>query len=78
MTEDELRIVRRAEDFHAQWISPVAIYPCAGMRDAESESALAAAFDEDDWRRVTRLHRGDDLPAERCWLRAPGWRLAYE
>jgi protein-L-isoaspartate(D-aspartate) O-methyltransferase len=27
--------------------------------------------------RVTRLYRRDDLPAAECWLRAPGWCLAY-
>ena len=26
---------------------------------------------------VTRLYRRDDLPEEQCWLRAPGWSLAY-
>ena len=25
----------------------------------------------------SRLYRRDDLPAEQCWLRAPGWCLAY-
>jgi protein-L-isoaspartate(D-aspartate) O-methyltransferase len=72
-------ITRKAEEFRARWISPVAIYPCEGMRDAESERALAAAFDKKgEWIRVTRLYRTDDLAEERCWLRAPGWCLAYE
>lgn len=71
-------VTRHVEELHAQWISPVAIYPCEGMRDAESERALAAAFDKGDLKRVTLLYRTDDLPHERCWLRAPGWCLAYE
>ena len=71
-------ITRRGEDFLARWISPVAIYPCHGMRDEASERALAAAFQNDDWRRVTRLYRRDDLPEAQCWLRAPGWSLAYQ
>ncbi|MGO8832764.1 MAG: protein-L-isoaspartate O-methyltransferase family protein, partial [Roseiarcus sp.] len=70
-------ITRKGEDFLARWVSPVAIYPCQGMRDAASERALAAAFEKGDWNRVTRLYRSDDLPDERCWLRAPGWCLAY-
>jgi protein-L-isoaspartate(D-aspartate) O-methyltransferase len=28
--------------------------------------------------KVTRLYLGDDTPKERCWLRAPGWCLAYK
>jgi len=72
------RIERRGDEFLAKWISPVGIFPCEGARDAESEAALVSAFaKEGDWLRVTRLYRRGDLPEERCWLRAPGWCLAY-
>jgi protein-L-isoaspartate(D-aspartate) O-methyltransferase len=71
-------ITRERTEFLARWVSPVAIYPCAGMRDEVSEQALVAGFEKEDWPRVTRLYRTDDLPEERCWLRAPGWCLAYE
>jgi len=71
-------ITRQGEGFFARWVSGVAIYPCAGMRDEVSERALAAAFEQGDWKRVTRLYRTDAPPAERCWLRAPGGCLAYE
>jgi protein-L-isoaspartate(D-aspartate) O-methyltransferase len=70
-------VTRRAGEFHAQWISPVAVFPCAGLRDAKSEKALAAAFETGEHKRVTRLHRTDALPSEQCWLRGPGWCLAY-
>ena len=56
----------------------MAIFPCEGGRDPQSEAALAAAFEKGDGREVTRLYRRDDLPEERCWLRAPGWCLAYD
>jgi protein-L-isoaspartate(D-aspartate) O-methyltransferase len=58
-------------------ISGVAISPCEGARDAESERALAEALSAGGWERVTRFYWRDDLPAEQCWLRAPGWCLAY-
>ncbi len=70
-------IERRGADFLAKWLSPVAIFPCEGMRDAASEVALAAGFEKGGWGDVTRLYRGDDAPAENCWIRAPGWSLAY-
>jgi protein-L-isoaspartate(D-aspartate) O-methyltransferase len=70
-------VTRRGEEFHARWISPVAIFPCEGMRDAQSEKALAAAFESGEHKRVTRLYRTDAVPAEQCWVRAPGWCLAY-
>lgn len=71
-------IERHGEDFLARWVSSVAIYPCAGSRDDTSERALAVAMEKGDSLRVTRLFRTDDMPEERCWLRAPGWCLAYE
>jgi protein-L-isoaspartate(D-aspartate) O-methyltransferase len=70
------RIERRGDDYLAAWISAVAIFPCAGSRDGASEAALAAAFDHGDWRRVTRLYR-EEIAPERCWVRGPGWCLAY-
>ncbi len=71
-------IERRGGEFFSKWISPVAIFPCEGARDAESEAALAGAFaKEGDWLRVTRLYRRGDLAEADCWLRAPGWCLAY-
>jgi protein-L-isoaspartate(D-aspartate) O-methyltransferase len=72
------RIERRGGDFRARRISSVAIFPCEGGRDEASEKALAAAFEKGGWEKVTRLYRRDDIPEERCWLRAPGWCLAYE
>ena len=71
------RIERRSEEFLARWISPVAIFPCEGARDPLSEAALAKAFAKGGWEKVTRLYRGDGLPEEQCWLRAPGWCLAH-
>jgi protein-L-isoaspartate(D-aspartate) O-methyltransferase len=71
------RIERRGEEFAARWLSPVAIFPCEGAREPASEAALAAAFQTERWREVTRLYRRDDLPSEQYWLRAPGWSLAY-
>ena len=73
------RIERRAPDFLAQWITPVAIIPCEGARDETSEAALAEALKKRGaWLLVTRLYRHDDVAQDRCWLRAPGWCLAYE
>jgi protein-L-isoaspartate(D-aspartate) O-methyltransferase len=71
------RIERRGGDYFASWISPVAIFPCAGARDESSELALAQAFAKGGWREVTRLYRDQEIPVERCWLRGPGWCLAY-
>jgi len=71
------RIVRRGEDYLAKWISPVAIFPCAGSRDEASERLLADAFAKGGWERVTRLYRNQSIADENCWIRGPGWALAY-
>ena len=71
------RITRQGGNFLAKRISGVAIFPCEGMRDAETEAALAAAFAKGRVGEVTRLYRRDDIPEEDCWVRGAGWCLAY-
>lgn len=71
------RIERRGDGFLAKWLSPGDVFPCEGARDAESERALAAAFDKGGQERVTRLYRSGDVPEEQCWLKGPGWCLVY-
>jgi protein-L-isoaspartate(D-aspartate) O-methyltransferase len=72
------RIERRSGEFLARCISAIAIFPCEGARDPLSEEALAEAFAKGGWQRVTGLCRGDDVPEDRCWLRAPGWCLTHD
>jgi len=72
------RITRHGEDFLAKWISPVAIFPCAGNRDETAERALAAAFAKGRFQDVKRLYRSGDIADERCWLKGRDWCLAYE
>jgi protein-L-isoaspartate(D-aspartate) O-methyltransferase len=71
-------VERRGDGFLAKSIFAGDIFPCEGARDAESERALAAALDKGGWVRVTRLYRSGDIPEEQCWLKGPGWALAYE
>ncbi|HEY5049004.1 MAG TPA: methyltransferase domain-containing protein [Rhizomicrobium sp.] len=71
------RIARDGEEFHAKWISPVAIFPCAGNRDEASERALAEALAKGRLTEITRLYRHTDVADEDCWLRGNGWCLTY-
>jgi protein-L-isoaspartate(D-aspartate) O-methyltransferase len=71
-------VERRGGGFLAKWISAADLFPCEGARDAESERALVAALEKGGWDRVTRLYRRGDVPEEQCWLKGPGWALAYE
>jgi protein-L-isoaspartate(D-aspartate) O-methyltransferase len=69
------RIERRGQDYLAYWISPVAIFPCAGSRDDASERALAEAFAKGGWQQVTRLYRDQEIPEERCFADRNGASL---
>ena len=72
-----LRIEKKGDDYFAKWISAVAIIPCAGARDPESEQALTNALSAGRLNEVTRLYRHDNVAEEDCWLRGQGWCLAY-
>jgi protein-L-isoaspartate(D-aspartate) O-methyltransferase len=91
MTDGAIFLITRhpndPDHFAARCMSGTRIYPCAGMRDEASDQALVAAFEKDGFRngaknsglsRITRLYRTDDIAEQRCWMRAPGWCLAYE
>ena len=70
-------IERRGAEFLVKFISNAAFIPGEGMRDPDSDAALAEGFAKGGAESVTRLYRTDDVPEERCWVRAPGWTLAY-
>ncbi len=69
-------IARHAAGYSAKWISPVAIFPCAGDRDGDAERSLAAALAGGGVLNVARLDRTPHAPAETCWLHGDGWCLA--
>jgi protein-L-isoaspartate(D-aspartate) O-methyltransferase len=71
------RIERRGADFLASFVSAAAFIPGEGMRDSASEAALAEGFAGGGLQNVTRFYRTDALPEDQCWVRAPGWSLAY-
>ncbi|MGE7418266.1 protein-L-isoaspartate O-methyltransferase family protein [Methylobacterium tarhaniae] len=68
---------RDARHYAARCLSPTLIYPCAGARDPEAERALARALAAGGQDSVRSLERTDTIPEDRCWLRGPGWCLAY-
>jgi len=70
-------ITRRGDDYDAAFVSPIAVFPCEGMRDEASEQVPAAGFDKGGYRDVKRLRRTDDVLDEECWVKASGWSLTY-
>src|SRR2546421_9361880 len=66
------RIIRHGDEYAAERISAVAIFPCEGMRDDASEAALNAAFETGRVREVRRLYRRGDVPGGGFWGRGAG------
>ena len=78
LTEGAIFLIERDNDgFAAMWKSGTQIYPCLGVRDADSEAALVKAFKSGRVKEVKRLHRSGKLPDDQCWVKANGWALTY-
>jgi protein-L-isoaspartate(D-aspartate) O-methyltransferase len=71
-------ITRNGNAFKARWVGPAVFIPAQGSGDEASEAALSAAFETGNARKVTRLIRGEEVPAEQRWLSGEGWCLAYD
>jgi protein-L-isoaspartate(D-aspartate) O-methyltransferase len=71
-------IERRGDDYTAAYKSPIAIYPCFGASDPESEVKLSEAFRSGAPEKVRRLYRSNDVPSDICWASGAGWTLGYE
>lgn len=70
-------IERTGDEYDASFVSPIAVFPCEGMRDEGSERALAESFKRPGMQKVRKLRRTDRVPEGDCWLKAPGWALTY-
>lgn len=63
-----LKVVREDEGYSARFISPVAIFPCAGARDEAANQRLREAMSKGTWMTVQSLRREPHEEAETCWL----------
>jgi protein-L-isoaspartate(D-aspartate) O-methyltransferase len=70
-------ITRTGDAYRAEWISPVAVYPCAGARDATCERALATALSTGRAGEVTRLYRKSKIPDQSVFFTWDDGCLAY-
>jgi protein-L-isoaspartate(D-aspartate) O-methyltransferase len=63
-----LKVEREEKGYAARFISPVAIFPCIGSRDAESNQRLREAMAKGTWGAVASLRREPHGASETCWL----------
>ncbi len=66
-------VTRHGDAYEATWISPVAIFPCEGNRDAAAGEALAATFEAGGFLDIRRLRRDPHKADAACWLHGDGW-----
>ena len=64
------------DGYGAQFVSSVAIYPCAGARMAQAERLLARALAEGGQRLVRSLRLDAHAPDSHCWLHGEGYCLS--
>jgi protein-L-isoaspartate(D-aspartate) O-methyltransferase len=63
-------ITRRTEGYTAKCVSPVTIFPCIGVRDADCNRQLLAKT-ERDWPLVRSVRRDAHDVDDTCWLHGP-------
>jgi protein-L-isoaspartate(D-aspartate) O-methyltransferase len=63
-----LLVTRNAGDYAARFISPVAIYSCAGVRDPGLNESIKTSFMKGVWFTVRRLRRDFHDITSTCWL----------
>jgi protein-L-isoaspartate(D-aspartate) O-methyltransferase len=71
-------IERQGDRYGARWVSPVAIFGCAGARDDAAAAALAEGLKRGGVERVRHLQRRPPLPSDDVWLRGADWCLTCE
>ena len=71
-----IRITRLTEGYSAEFLSNVAIFPCADVRDERAEKQLMRALQNRDWKKIASLRRDRHRKAEDCWLHGRGWCLS--
>src|SRR5262249_25205310 len=63
-----LKVSREAEGYAARFLSPVAIFSCAGSRDEAANQRLRESMAKGTWGAVQSLRRESHEATETCWL----------
>lgn len=71
-----LKVKREERGFEARFISPVAIFPCLGSRDAELNQRLREVMSKGTWGTVQSLRREPHEASETCWLHGEDFCLS--
>jgi protein-L-isoaspartate(D-aspartate) O-methyltransferase len=71
-----LKVNREEKGYAARFISPVAIFPCIGSRDEDSNQRLREEMSKGTWGTVQSLRREQHDASETCWLHGEGFCLS--
>ena len=73
-----LKVTRESEgqQYAAQFVSPVSIYPCIGARDEQMNTKLRESFMRGNWAAVKLLRRDTHEPSNTCWFHGSDFCLS--
>ncbi len=71
-----LLVTRNADGYAARFLSPVAIYACARVRDAALNESLKTSFMKGTWFTVRQLRRDSHNITSTCWLHGSDFCLS--
>ncbi|HKC64665.1 MAG TPA: hypothetical protein VKB86_13575, partial [Pyrinomonadaceae bacterium] len=71
-----LKVKREEQGYAARFISPVAIFPCAGARDEALNQRLREAMAKGTWGTVQSLRRDTHEASDTCWLHGEDFCLS--
>ena len=71
-----LKVKREEQGYAARFISPVAIFSCAGARDEALNQRLREAMVKGTWGAVQSLRREPHEASDSCWLHGEGFCLS--
>jgi protein-L-isoaspartate(D-aspartate) O-methyltransferase len=63
-----LKVIRQDQGYAAQFVSSIAIFPCAGARDPDTARLLDDAFASGGWAAVRSLRRDPHSGDSTCWF----------
>jgi protein-L-isoaspartate(D-aspartate) O-methyltransferase len=63
--------------FKSEFVSPIGIYPCMGMRNRKAAKLLAKSLDKGDPQKVKSLRTIDHPRDSQCWCHGPENCLSY-
>jgi protein-L-isoaspartate(D-aspartate) O-methyltransferase len=71
-----LLVTRQGNNYAARFVSPVAVFHCAGARSLDNEKRLKEAYERGGHADVRSLRQDEHSENDDCWLHTPAFCLS--